>query len=195
MGRRRSTAGVRWPLVIGPEPAPERSEGCSSALKPIHRRGDIARGRLPRPALADAPDLAAALQVLEAGKHLVAVKTAVRAAIAVENKRGSLPRAARKRSGRRSVSRSPDDAAAPGRAAQPRRGRVPNGARTCVRPADRPQSGLGTRRTTRSAPAVLGGPGQTDAIHDRSRRPRGGVGRFYLDQLFGTQWHSPLIER
>ena len=52
------------------------------------------------------------------------------------------------------------------------------GARACVRPADRPQSGLGTRRTTRSARAALGGPAQTDAIHDRSRRSRSGVRRF-----------------
>ena len=51
-----------WRPVSRHAPVPGRSECCSSA--PVHRRSDVARRRLGRPALADAPDLAAALQVL-----------------------------------------------------------------------------------------------------------------------------------
>jgi hypothetical protein len=54
------------------------------------------------------------------------LRPAARAAIAVESEPGSLPSAARRRSGP-GRSRAPHRAAAPARAAQPRRERVPNG--------------------------------------------------------------------
>jgi len=69
----RAGGAVGWSADLSP--LPNDPKVARPRLKPIHRRGDIARGRLGRPTLADAPDLAAALQVLKAGKHLVAVET------------------------------------------------------------------------------------------------------------------------
>jgi hypothetical protein len=49
------------------------------------------------------------------------------------------------------------------------------GARACVRPADRPQSGHDSPRTTRPAHARPGARAQTDATHDQSGRRRSAV--------------------
>ena len=53
--------------------------------------------------------------------------------------------------------------------------RVPTGTRACVPPADRHQSGHGSCRTTRPAPARPGARAQSDAIHDQSGRRRSAV--------------------
>ena len=64
------------------------------------------------------------------------------------------------------------------RAVQPWRERVATGARTGVRPADRPRSGLGSCHTRRPAPARPGRRTQTHAIHDPCGRPRTAARRF-----------------
>ena len=66
----------------------------------------------------------------------------------------------------------------PARAAQPWRERVPTRALACGPPADRPRTGLGSRRTRRRAPARPGGRPQTDATHDQSGTRRSAVRRF-----------------
>ncbi len=90
---------VRAPVTDDPKVARPR-------LKPIHRRRNVTRGRSGRPSVAEALDLAATLQILQAGERLVVVSPAARAAIAVENECGILPNAAPRRSGCRSVWRS-----------------------------------------------------------------------------------------
>ena len=62
-------------------------------------------------------------------------------------------------------------------AAQPSRERIPPGTTACVPPADRPQSGHGSHRTIRPAPARPGARAQTDAIHDQYGTPRSAVRR------------------
>ena len=103
-------------------------------------------------------------------------RPAARAAIVVENEPGSLPSAARRRSGRRSVRRSPAsgfgrensfEAAGVGTSSG-------SGLRA-MRPADRPQSALGSCRTTRPAHARPGEQSQTDAIRGRSDTRRSGL--------------------
>ncbi len=80
---------------------------------------------------------------------------AARAAIAVENEPGSLRSAARRRSGR-SGPRTPSRCAA-GAGGSAVAGRVPTRPPACGPPADRPRTGLGSRRTRRQAPARPGG--------------------------------------
>ena len=54
---------------------------------------------------------------------------------------------------------------------------IPPGTTACVPPADRPQSGHGSHRTIRPAPARPGARAQTDAIHDQCGRRRSAVRR------------------
>ena len=105
------------------------------------------------------------------------LRPAARAAIAVENEPGRSRSAGRDGPGA-GRSRARPSAAAAARAAQPAPERPPRPARACGRPADGPRNGLGSCRTTRSAPARPGGRAQSDAIHDRSGRRRSAVRRF-----------------
>ena len=104
------------------------------------------------------------------------LRPAARAAIAVENEAGSLRSATRRRSGR-SVPRPPGRCAA-GASGSAVAGTGSNAGAGRGPPADRPRTGLGSRRTRRRAPARLGGRPQTDATHDQSGTRRSGVRRF-----------------
>ena len=99
---------------------------------------------------------------------------AARAAIAVENEPGSIPSAARSRSGCWSGPRSPGRRFG-GTSGSAMAGKGSTGAKAGVPPADRHQSGHGSCRTTRPAPARPGARAQTDAIHDQSGRRRSAV--------------------
>jgi hypothetical protein len=61
-----------------PRPTPDDPKIPRPRLEPIDGCGDVVSGRLGRPALAHALDLAAALQVLQPGERLVSHRTSQR---------------------------------------------------------------------------------------------------------------------
>jgi hypothetical protein len=61
---RRTTATDALLQQLRLVPFPDDPKVARPRLKPIHRGGDVARGPLGRPALADAPDLGPALDGL-----------------------------------------------------------------------------------------------------------------------------------
>jgi hypothetical protein len=93
-------------------------------------------------------------------------------------------------------SRPARGAAAPARAAQPWTERVRTGVLACVLAADRPRTGLGSRRTRQRAPGRPGVRPQIDAIHGRSGRRRSAVRHFLSRSGLRYPRRSPFtIER